>query len=146
MSSNRSIQNWIGAIINFSKKELANRFTFTELFILNNKNFNEKISDYVKKIGIPLVLNQKDECISLLPEGFDQNDFIQLYAANKFIDYVNSDTKPCQMLPFCNSNRKSIVNSQCTDEPILRASCKELCPFGAFVKSYGLHDIDWKVP
>lgn len=143
-SNFHSIKNWIDHVIQFSKVELSNRFIFTELYMLNHAEFKEKISHFVKEIGIPIVFNQKEESISLLPEIYNHNDFIQLYTANKFIEYTESTAKDCKMLEFCNVSRPEIVDDKCLNNPILRARCSELCPFGFFIKSYGLHDIKWK--
>ncbi|WP_324015468.1 hypothetical protein [Aeromonas hydrophila] len=139
-----SIQEWISLVISYSKDEFANRFIFTELFMLNNKHFVAKISKYIKDIGIPLVFNNKDECVSLLPSKFDQNQFIQLYTAHQFMSFIAKKDNSCDLQSYCNSNQPSIIDENCSTNAIARANCKELCPFGAFVKSYGLHDIIWK--
>lgn len=139
------IKKWIDHVIAFSANELSNRFIFTELFMLNSSDFKGKISHFIKEIGIPLVFNMNDECVSLLPASYDQNDFVQLYAANKFMDFVLSKQSACQMLDFCKSSRPEILDKNCSENPILRASCDPLCPFGFFVKSYGLHDIQWRL-
>ena len=140
-----SIRKWIDHIIEFSKQNLSNRFIFSELFIMNGNDFRNTISSFVKEIGIPLIFNQKEESASLLPEIYDHNDFIQLYAAFNFMEYVQSTNQSCEMLNFCNANRPEIVDDNCKNNPILRSNCSELCPFGLFVKSYGLHNIEWKI-
>ncbi|WP_336720705.1 hypothetical protein [Acinetobacter soli] len=144
-SNFNSISAWINHIIEFSKKNLSNRFIFTELFMMDGNEFRRKISLFVKEIGIPLMFNQKEESASLLPEIYDHNDFIQLYAAFNFMEYARSTQKACGMLNFCNSSRPEIVDDNCKNNPILRSNCSELCPFGVFVKSYGLHNIQWKI-
>lgn len=140
-----SIQSWIDFVISYSKDEFANRLIFTEIFMLDNKDFNVTISKYVKDIGIPLVFNNKEECVSLLPSEFDQNQFIQLYTAHQFMRFVGKKENSCELQSFCRSNRPNLIDKNCSTNAIERANCKELCPFGAFVKSYGLHDISWKV-
>ncbi|WP_045484931.1 hypothetical protein [Vibrio owensii] len=140
-----SIQDWIDLVISYSKDEFANRFIFTELFMLDNESFKGTVSKHVKNIGIPLVFNNKDECVSLLPKEFEQHQFIQLYTAHQFMNFIAKKDNSCELHSFCSSNRPSIIDNDCVSNAIMRANCKELCPFGAFVKSYGLHDISWKV-
>lgn len=139
------IKKWIDLIINFSKNELAGRFIFTELFLMNVDEFRGKITFFIQEIGIPMVFNNKDECISLLPKSFNQNDFIPLYVANKFMHFTSTKETCCPMLSFCKNGSESIINERCTENPISRATEEYLCPFGAFVKSYGLHDIEWNI-
>lgn len=138
------IQKWIGLIINFSKKELSNKFIFTELFMLDKNEFNKKISFFLEQIGIPMVFNNKDECISLLPEDFNQNDFVPLYVVNKFMSFSSSNESVCPLKQFCTASMNEIIDDNCTNNLKMRAKTEELCNFGAFIKSYGLHDIQWK--
>lgn len=140
-----SISAWIDHVVEFSKENLSNRFIFSELYIMEGNEFRIKISEFVEEIGIPLVFNRKEESASLLPAIYDHNDFIQLYAAFNFIEYARSTNSACGMLDFCNSSRPEIIDDNCQNNPILRSNCSELCPFGVFVKSYGLHNIQWKV-
>lgn len=138
------IQKWISLIINFSKKELSNKFIFTELFMLDKNEFNKKISFFLKQIGIPMVFNNKDECTSLLPEDFNQNDFIPLYIVNKFMSFSLSNESVCPLKQFCTTSLNEIIDYNCTNNLKMRANTKELCNFGVFIKSYGLHNIQWQ--
>lgn len=140
-----SISAWIDHVIEFSKENLSNRFIFSELFMMGGNEFHRKISLFVEKIGIPLVFNRKEESVSLLPAIYEHNDFIQLYAAFNFMQYARSTNKACGMLDFCNASCPEFINDSCKNDPISRSNCSELCPFGFFVKSYGLHNIQWKV-
>lgn len=140
-----SIQDWIDLVISYSRDEFANRLIFTELFMLDSKDFNETVSKYVKDIGIPLVLNNKEEYVTLLPRKFDKHQFIQLYTAYQFMNFIYKKDNSCELQKFCHSNLPNIMDKNCSTNAIERANCKELCPFGAFVKSYGLHDIIWKI-
>lgn len=144
-SNFESIQKWITLVIKFSKEKLSERFIFTELYLMDAEMFHETISSFIGEIGIPLIFNNKDECISLIPKSFDQNNFINLYIAYKFMIYATSNENSCPLLTFCKASQNDTTDENCKTNPIIRANQSMLCPFGSFVKSYGFHDIKWKI-
>lgn len=144
-SNFQSIQEWINLVIEFSREKLFGEFIFTELFLMDAEMFYEAISSFIEEIGIPLIFNAKDECISLLPKRFDQNTFVNLYTAYKFMNFATTNETDCPLWTFCQSSPDDITNENCKTNPIIRANQSVLCPFGSFVKSYGFHDIKWKI-
>ena len=59
------IRNWIEKVSNFAETELANRFIFSDMYKMDTSKFEEKISWIISSIGLPLVMNNKEECVSL---------------------------------------------------------------------------------
>lgn len=139
-----NIQRWIQLVIDFANTELSNKFIFAELFRLNGDDFFIKINGFIQEIGIPLVMNNNGECISLLPEDFDQNEFMQLLTVLALMIYVSGSDRNCALIDLCRVSNPNVTNSLCTTNPILRAHDDELCPFGLLIKNYGLHKIDWE--
>lgn len=139
-----NIQKWIQLVIDFSNKELSNKFIFAELFRMNDGDFFEKINSFIKDIGIPLIINNKSQCVSLLPENFDQNEFMQLLTVLAFMNYVSGSAKNCALINLCRVSNPNVTNSFCMSDPISRANDDDLCPFGLLIKNHNLHKIDWE--
>lgn len=137
------ICKWIDHVVEYSRNNFKKRFIFSELFRMSKTDFFQFISNCVGDIGIPLVFNSKHEAISLLPEKFDHNEFIQLFSAYGFMEYALSVSSECPLKQFCQHSNKAMMNNFCDTNPIQRAKQTELCPMGQFVKTYGFHQIKW---
>lgn len=138
-----NISNWINLIINYSESNFLNRFIFSELLRMNDQDFYKFINKCISDIGIPLVFNKKSECVSLLPEAFDKDEFLHLYVSFNFMNYVSSSEPRCGLYQYCQTNNRSLLNDKCLNNPIERALDQNLCPMGQFVKKYGFHQIEW---
>ncbi|EGR2127607.1 hypothetical protein V5H16_17300 [Vibrio cholerae] len=138
-----SIRDWVDLVVDYSEKNFANRFIFSEFLLMTNEQFFNYINKCIRDIGIPLVFNDNDECISLLSERFEQDEFLQLYVAYNFMNYAMTNQDHCSLYNYCNKNRHSIINSKCLNDPISRANEQSLCPMGQFVQKNDFHLISW---
>lgn len=140
------IKNWIKKVNDFSETELSNRFIFTDLYKMNTSKFEETISLVISRIGLPLVMNNKEECISLQSSQDNVDEFIQFYILQKFFGYVSGGaekTSVCPIYNFCKSNG-DICDEQCNCNLQKEQLEDKKCPYFRFLKSYGLMDIQIK--
>lgn len=138
------IRNWIKKVNNFAEKELSNRFVFSDLYKMGTNKFEETISWIISSIGLPLVMNNKEECISLQSHQDNVDEFIQFYILQKFFEYVFSGTKEINVCPiynFCKANG-NICDEQCKGNLQLEKLKNKGCPYMIFLKSYGLTSIE----
>lgn len=138
-----NIDNWINLVINYSDLNFSNRFIFSELLRMNDQDFYKFINECISDIGIPLVFNKKAECISLLPDRFDKDEFLHLYVSFNFMNYVSSSQSHCGLYQYCQTNDRKLLNEKCVNNPIEKALEQKLCPMGQFVKKYGFHQVNW---
>lgn len=136
-----SISSWIDDVLELVKSDFCGELFFTQLYRMDQDSFSSTISMLIDRIGMPIILNDNDEMITLLPEKYDGNQFIQFYAAQKFLDFVAHDEKTCPLLAICETNNEGIINDDCYNNAIVRGLDDELCPFGQLVKTYNLHNI-----
>lgn len=136
-----SISTWIDDVINFISENTCGELFFTELYKMNEAEFFTTISQILQTIGAPLVFNIKEECISILPVKYDNQQFIQFYAAHKFMDFIKNTHGTCPMCAFCENGPEGIMNDNCIQNAVLRGSDELLCPFGQLIKTYDLHGI-----
>lgn len=140
------IRNWIKKVNDFSVTELSNRFIFSDMYKMDTSKFEETISRIINSIGLPLVMNNKEECISLQSSQDNVDEFIQFYILQKFFDYVLSGTKKtsvCPIYSFCKSNG-DICDEQCNCNLQKEELEDKKCSYFGFLKSYGLTDIEVK--
>ena len=140
------IRNWIEKVSNFAETELANRFIFSDMYKMDTSKFEEKISWIISSIGLPLVMNNKEECVSLQSSHDNVDEFIQFYIFQKFFDYVLSGdkkTNACPIYSFCKSNG-DICDEQCNCNLQKEQLEVKKCSYFGFLKSYGLTDIEVK--
>lgn len=147
-SSLSDVLQWFDEIINFSNTELANRFIFSELLSMNEDEFLKKINYYVSKIGIPLVFNDNSECISLLPEKYDQNQFLNIHISLLFIRYISqNESNQCPLKSYCAKNinpNENIISPSCDSDPIQKLTEGVQCPLTRFMKLYSFDSIEWR--
>ena len=79
------IRNWIEKVNYFAETELANKFIFSDMYKMDTSKFEEKISWIISSIGLPLVMNNKEECVSLQSSHDNVDEFIQFYIFQKFL-------------------------------------------------------------
>jgi len=140
------IKNWIKKVNDFSEKELSNRFIFSDMYTMDTSKFEETISWIISNIGLPLVMNEKEECISLQSTQDNANEFIQFYILQRFFGYVSGGTEKrsvCPIYNFCKSNG-DICDEQCNRNLQKKQLEDKKCPYFGFLKSYGLMDIEIK--
>lgn len=138
------IRKWIKKVNNFAEKELSNRFIFSDMYQMGTKEFEEMISWIISSIGLPLVMNNKEECISLQSYQENVDEFIQFYILQEFFGYILSGTKSknvCPIYIFCKENG-NICDEQCNGNLQLEQIENKLCPYFGFLKSYGLTSVE----
>lgn len=135
------IYAWIVDIEGYVKANMQGRFFFAELYALDRNAFFSSISNIVAEIGVPLVFNSREQVFSLLPAKYDQQQFMQMYLNNKFMEFSTSTEAKCTLYDFCSAGDSSIMDHNCTGDPIARVSYEELCPMGQMVKRLNLHKI-----
>ena len=136
-----SISSWVDDVLAFVESDFCGELFFTQLYRMDQGSFFSTITVLVEKIGMPIIFNDNDEMITLLPEKYDGDQFIQFYAAQKFLDFVAHEGKTCPLLAICETNNQRIVNDDCYNNAIIRGLDEELCPFGQLVSTYNLHNI-----
>lgn len=140
------IRNWIEKVNNFAETELSNRFIFSDMYKMDTSKFEETISWIISSIGLPLVMNNKEECVSLQSSHDNVDEFIQFYILQKFFDFVLSGAKKtnaCPIYSFCKSNG-DICDEQCNCNLQKEQLEDKKCSYFGFLKSYGLTDIEVK--
>ena len=138
-----SVSRWINHVIEYTKKNLANKFIFSELYLKDNNDFHAEINKLVETIGIPLVLNNKEEYISLVPNDYNKEQFINFYVANGFLNYSITKNSMCPMFHFCQNNHKENMDDDCTKCPTNKTREDNLCFLGVFLTTYSLNSISW---
>ncbi|MEA3234390.1 hypothetical protein OP492_06980 [Pseudomonas mosselii] len=136
------IARWVESVIDYVAATLQGRLVFSELFNMEGEDFFSAIEGMIAEIGIPLIFNSKEECITLLPEGYNQNQFIQFYVAYKFMsEFIVCTENTCPLCMFCENSDESVMTEDCVSNALARAEGQQLCPFGQFIKTYQLQRI-----
>jgi hypothetical protein len=136
-----SISSWVDDVLELVESDFCGELFFTQLYRMDQDSFFSTMSMLVERIGMPIIFNDNDEMITLLPKKYDGDQFIQFYAAQKFLDFVAHDGKTCPLVAICEANNEGIINDDCYNNAIIRGLDDELCPFGQLVKTYNLHNI-----
>ncbi|EJM00978.1 hypothetical protein PMI18_02659 [Pseudomonas sp. GM102] len=136
-----SVSSWIDEVLELVESDFCGELFFTQLYRMDQDSFSSTISMLIGRIGMPIILNDNDEMITLLPEKYDGDQFVQFYAAQRFLDFVAHEGKTCPLLAICETNNEGIVNDDCYNNAIIRGLDDQLCPFGQLVKTYNLHNI-----
>jgi len=140
-----SIYSWLDRVIDYAHANLAGRSFFAELWNLNSEEFFGKISQILRDVGIPLIVNDTGELGTSLGDGVDRDQFIQLLLAYEFMDYLGHEDMQCPLLDVCERDKPELIDNDCMDAPFRRALKDHLCPFGAFAKTHGLDQLRWHV-
>ncbi|NWD08495.1 hypothetical protein [Pseudomonas gingeri] len=136
-----SISSWVDDVLKIVESDFCGELFFTRLYRMDSSSFFSMMTSLVETIGMPIIFNDNDEMISLLPEKYDCDQFIQFYAAQKFLHFVAHKGKTCPLIAVCEANNEEIVNDDCYRNAIVRGLDEKLCPFGQLVHTYNLHNI-----
>lgn len=136
------IYAWIGEIEQYVRNHMQGRFFFAELYELSSELFFNALNKIIEEIGVPIVCNSNEQVFSLLPERYDQQQFMQIYLNNKFAIFSTSVATKCTMYDFCSAANSSIMDQNCSDNPIARGAYEVLCPMGLMVKRMNLHKVE----
>lgn len=139
-SSFSDIVKWIQAVNNYVEQNLSGRFVFSDIYKMNSLELYNFISDVLSHIGIPLIMNSKEQAISIIPNELDNSQFTQFYIMQKFLCFVQSDNEKCPIYDFCKANY-GICNNNCTlnDQKIIDG--KMNCCLRQFLETNQLLDI-----
>lgn len=129
----KDIYRWIDDLIRYVENNFVNILFFSDLYIKNHNDFIIKINDIIKEIGIPLIFNSKNDCISATPEKYDQNQFLQFYISSKFINFTKGNNLTCPIMSFCENASPNIITNDCFNNCISRAYGENLCPLGQYI-------------
>lgn len=136
---------WLDKTIDFARNNLAGKSFFAELFALEKSDFIRKTSDILNEIGIPLIVNTAGEIGTSLGGDQGKDQFIQLFLAYEFTEYLNRDEIQCPMSSVCERDNENLINDDCLNAPFRRALRNDLCPFGVFIKTHGFDQVSWYV-
>lgn len=135
----QEISSWVGDVIAYVSENLKGRFYFAELYYMEKEEFLGEIDKLMREIGVPLVFNSIGEHVTLLPDKYNKDSFIQFYASYKFNDFLTHTEQTCPMCDFCERSNADMMNSDCVDNVIRKVSENNECPFGQFLNN---HKID----
>lgn len=135
------IESWILKISDYVERELSERFVFSDMYKMETNEFNEFISSVIDYIGVPLVLNSKENYISIMSNKTEEMQFIQFYILQKFIGFVKSkNERLCPVYDFCSANG-GICNENCILNSELLIKGNKNCYYTEFLKTYGLLNV-----
>jgi len=140
-----AIHSWLDRVMEYASRALAGRHMFAWLYGLDTPTFHHEMSEILREIGIPLLINKNQEVGTSLGDETTKDEFIQLLLAYEFSSYVRRKDPICPMYDLCERDNSELINDDCMDAPFRRAHEDELCPFGAFTKTHGLANISWYV-
>jgi hypothetical protein len=138
------IKRWIELVSDYAEKNFSNRFIFSELYMLNYDEFRNWIDTIVEDIGIPMVFNKNQQCISKLPEEFETEQFLQFFVMLNFMDYVCSNMSCCPIAEYCKTSSPIYEEDVCMKDPLSTVNRDEICHFALFLKSYGFDKVAFK--
>jgi len=138
-----TLKDWLSKVYQLASTDLCEKFIFSDLYRMSQKEFESFIDLIINKIGLPLVMNKDKNCISLQAEEFDISQFVQFYILQEFLDLVlfGADDKVCPIYDFCIAN-----GGKCDAHSSLRpqspsANC-ENCQYITFLEAFGLSEVD----
>ncbi len=137
-----SVALWVEDVTNVIKRDFHGALFFSKLYRLDELEFKTKISDILKTFGMPLVFNQSDEAVSILPEKYEPSQFFQFYAAQKLLEFVSHTGNTCPLISVCEARNPDLIDDNCYNNAIARGLDEYLCPFGQLIRTYDLHRIE----
>ncbi|MDX7839107.1 hypothetical protein SJS76_06050 [Aeromonas caviae] len=137
------IHEWLVKTIEYVESELSGIFIFTHLYGSTTDNFNRRMQEIISSIGIPIVMNSQGQIASYLSDEYKKEPFIQLLLAYDFTSYLEQSDPQCPLCSNCELEPIDIMTDDCINAPFRRAHQEVLCPFGKFLKSHDIHDLQW---
>jgi len=134
------IGKWIFKVNSFVESKLFRRFLFSDIYKMNRNEMFNFINEVINYIGIPLLLNSKEQCISIQSNEIEVSQFVQFYIMQNFLGFVCSKEMRCPIYTFCKANGgKSNANCVLNKENIIEGNPD--CYYRKFLETYGLLDI-----
>ncbi|MBB1314937.1 hypothetical protein [Aliivibrio sp. SR45-2] len=131
-----SISSWIDLVVDYSNSNFSEKFIFSQMILMSQAEFTVFIKTCISDIGIPLVFNEKQSFVSLLPKEFDKDEFLQLYYSFQFMNYVSYGYQQCPQGQYCVNNCPSSLNERCVNSPMSNYLNTEECPINTLVLKY----------
>ncbi|MCO7614155.1 hypothetical protein NJH83_28350 [Pseudomonas chlororaphis] len=137
----RDIDSWFGDVVSYVANNLKGRLYFSEIYEKNKSEFLAEIDMLISTLGIPLIFNSINEHISLLPNKYNKDSFIQFYASFIFNEFLKHTDKTCPMCSFCENTNASIMTDDCISNVMRRVAEDSQCPFGKFIYNHEIRII-----
>ncbi|WP_018609919.1 hypothetical protein [Uliginosibacterium gangwonense] len=137
------IYAWLSETLRSTQELIAGRGLFSALYQMNTDQFRETMNLLLSRLGVPLIVNGSEQLGTSIGDDSSKSQFIQMLIVYQFSEYIKNDTTSCPLYSTCEGDTPELINSDCIDAPFRRASNKELCPFGLFVKTMGLSTVTW---
>lgn len=131
---------WIDKVTTFVEENFINKFLFSDIYQMSLQELMDYINNILDAVGFPLIMNKENKCKSILSPDIEQQQFIQFYILEKFMQYIETKDKACPIYDFCNANG-SISNKSCKVFPDLSINAIGNCPYSMFLASYNLTNI-----
>lgn len=135
-----TIIHWLETVADYVGRRFVNRFIFSDIYHMNFQELLDSISNIIDSIGLPMILNKANKCISLLPGCNDPLPFIQFYVLQNFLIYIESKKQSCPIYDLCIANAYIAQNS-CKTSPCLSINNDVDCPYSLFLRSYSLINV-----
>ena len=135
----KDISGWFDDVISYVDKNLKGRMYFAELYEKEKNDFLIEIDNLLKALGVPLVFNSLNEHISLLPEKYNKDSFIQFYTSFKFNEFLTHSDQTCPMCEFCENSTPELMSPDCIDNVARKVSEDNQCPFGQFLDNHKIN-------
>lgn len=138
------IRKWIARVNAFVEQKMVNRFIFSDMFHMSNLDFSATMSDIIAEIGLPLLMNNRQECVSLQTQETDVNEFVQFYIFQNFLHDVMYDSNhvQCPVYDFCKANNSPFKDEYEECSSLFMPPSGRACFYSVFLESYGLRDIE----
>jgi hypothetical protein len=137
---------WLVSVINDSYSIRVSKPYFI-IDILNEKEGLSTLVNYMEKIGLPLIFNEKDEAAVFDKEGFkDKVDFGLFRAFFEIFDILKTDIVggnfhyQCNLYNFCKTAKENLTDNYCKLSPWEKVHSDKLCPFAKLWHRWGLSD------
>ena len=142
-----NLKFWIDDVISSAVTfRLSNPYFILDI-AQGNIRENKSFIDLFSKIGTPLLTNNKNDFRFYQSKAYSsQIDIGYFWAINQIQNLFFGDKFECELLDFCNqiqSNTKT--DKKCINEPWLRCTDKNLCPFALFWRHWGLSEYSPKM-
>jgi len=134
------ISNWIVKVHNFVEQRLFGRFVFSDIFKMSSDEMFEFIEDVINHIGIPLIMNSKEQFISIHFSETEISQFVQFYTLQQFLSFVHSTELRCPIYDFCQTNGGK-CNENCILNKDMAITGNENCYYRNFLETYRLNNI-----
>lgn len=135
----RDISDWFGDVITYVSDNLKGRFYFAELYFKSKEDFLVEIDKLMGAIGVPLVFNSLAEHVSLLPEKYNKDSFIQFYVSFKFNEFLTHSDQTCPVCSFCENSSPDLMTPDCEVDVMRKISDDNQCPFGQFLNNHQIN-------